>query len=241
MRRRQLGEADRIVTLFTREHGKVEAVAKGVRRPRSHFAGRLEFANECNFEMHRGRTLDVIVAAEIVQAHWSRIVEPQRYAVASVVAELIDAFCEPELAMPELYDLTLGAIAAIATAQAPPELLPRFSLRLLDLLGLAPPLESCVRCGHPLENKSVWLDAAAGGVLHAGCRERWRDLPELQVADLETLRALARPKGTQAAVRATPRAAAAAEELIAHHLGRRPKATAELNELTVTLSGVEGR
>jgi len=230
LRRRQLGEADRIVTLFTREHGKIEAVAKGVRRPRSHFAGRLEFGNECDFEMHRGRSLDVIVSAEILRAYWSRIVQPERYAAAGAVAELIDAFCEPQLPMPEAYDLTMGAIAAVATVPLPSELLPRFSLRLLDLLGLAPPLESCVRCGRALANESVWLDAQSGGVVHGGCRERWRDLRELQLADLENLRALARPKGAQATVRATPRAAVATQELIAHHLGRRPKASLELHE-----------
>ncbi len=231
MRRRQLGEADRIITLFTREHGKVEAVAKGVRRPRSHLAGRLEFANECNFEMHRGRSLDVIVSAEIVRANWSAIVEPQRYAATSVVAELIDGFCEPELALPEIYDLTLGAIGAIAKAPDPSELVPRFCLRLLDLLGLAPPLESCIRCGQPLGEGSAWLDGPAGGILHAGCRERWRDLPELQARDLQNLRALARPKGNDAAVGATAAAAAAAEDLIAHHLGHRPKAASELKAL----------
>ena len=60
-----MGEADRIFTLFTLERGKLDAVAKGVRRPRSHFAGRLEFLNECDFLMHRGRSLEIIVSAEI--------------------------------------------------------------------------------------------------------------------------------------------------------------------------------
>ncbi|MBV9232472.1 MAG: DNA repair protein RecO [Candidatus Eremiobacteraeota bacterium] len=231
MRRRQLGEADRIVTLFTQEHGKIEAVAKGARRPRSHLAGRLEFGNECSLEMHRGRSLDVIVAAEILRAHWTQIVEPARYVVASVIAELVDAFSEPEMAMPDVYELLCRAVAAVATSSAPGALLPRFSLRLLDLLGLAPPLESCIRCGGALSRERMWLDAQAGGVLHDACRERWRDLAELQPVDLDNLRALARPKGGDAVVAATPGSASAAEELIAHHLGRRPKATAELNEL----------
>jgi recombinational DNA repair protein (RecF pathway) len=204
-----------------------------VRRARSHFAGRLEFGNECDFVMHRGRSLDVVVSAEILRARWSRLVEPERYGVASVVAEMIDAFCEPDLALPDVYELLVAAIAAIAAAPKPQALLPRFSLRFLEMLGLAPPLTTCVQCGLALGTGPVWLDAQAGGIVDAACRERWRDLPELEEGDLQNLRALAEPKGgaNAAAVQATLRAAAAVEELVAHHLGRRPKAMAALGAL----------
>ncbi len=181
--------------------------------------------------MHRGRSLEVIVSAEIRVAAWAQLVEPGRYAVASVLAELIDAFCEPDLALPEVYELLTGAIAATAGTPSPRDLLPRFSLRLLEMLGLAPPLESCVHCGRPLPAGSAWLDAESGGLVDCGCKERWRDLPELDERDLENLRALARPKRERAALRATPAAAAAIDELVAHHLGKRPKAMAQLGTL----------
>lgn len=227
-----MAEADRIITLFTRERGKIDAVAKGVRRTRSHLAGRLELANECELLMHRGRSLDVIVSAAIVRAPWPSLVQPERYAVLSLVAETVDAFCEPDLAMSEVYDLLAGVIAAIASATVPVRLVPRFSLRLLELLGLAPPLDRCVACGNALANEPISLDAQAGGFIDAACRPRWRDLPELESADLENLRRLASAKGTgTAAVQATPAAAKAIEELIAHHLGRRLKAVAHLGGL----------
>ena len=217
------------MTLFTRERGKLDAVAKGVRRTRSHLAGRLELATECELLMHRGRSLDVIVSAAIVHAPWLAVVQPERYAVFSLVAETIDAFCEPDLGMPDVYDLLAGVIAAIAASSAPSSLLPRFSLRLLELLGLAPPLDRCVACGKTLSAEAIWLDAQAGGFVHAACRPRWRDLPELDAADLENLRRLASAKGSKmAAVQATQAAAKAVEELVAHHLGRRPKAGAYL-------------
>jgi DNA repair protein RecO (recombination protein O) len=233
LRGRQLGEADRILTLFTLERGKLDAVAKGVRRPRSHLGGRVEPFNECDFLMHRGRSLDVIVSAEIHRALWSRLVEPERYAVAAVVAELIDAFCEPDLALPDVYELLTGAIGAIAGSSTPRALLPRFSLRLLDMLGWAPPLTTCVRCGGVLAHGAVWLDAQAGGIVDGACRERGRELPELNERDLLNLRALALPKDAQsgAAVVATPRAAAAVDELVAHHLGKRPRSLAQLASL----------
>lgn len=233
MRSRQLGEADRIVTLFTQERGKLDAVAKGVRRARSHFGGRLEFANECELGMHRGRSLDVIVSAEIIRSPWAQLVEPERYAAASLAVELIDSFCEPDLALPDVYALLTGAIGAIAVSPAPLALLPRFSLRLLDALGLAPPLTVCVRCGAPLSGERMWLDAEAGGIIDEACRERWRNLPELDQRDRANLQALAAPKGDATAVTfdAGAQAAAAVEELVAHHLGRRPKAVAHVRAL----------
>lgn len=230
LRGRQLGEADRIVTLFTLERGKLDGVAKGVRRPRSHLSGRLEFFNECDFLMHRGRTLEVIVSAEIRCSPWSNLVEPERYAVGAVIAEVIDAFCEPDFALPDVYELLTGAIAALAGSSAPRTILPRFSLRLLAMLGIAPPLTTCVRCGNPLA-ETAWVDGQAGGLIDTACRERWRDLPELTQGDLENLRALAQPKSQGARLLATVNAAAAVDDLIAHHLGKRPKALAQLGTL----------
>ncbi|MBV8491517.1 MAG: DNA repair protein RecO C-terminal domain-containing protein [Candidatus Eremiobacteraeota bacterium] len=182
--------------------------------------------------MHRGRSLDVIVNADIVRAPWTRLVEPERYAVAALVAELIDAFCEPDLALPDVYELLGGMLEAVSTAVEPAALLSRFSLRLLDMLGLAPPAGNCVRCGSSLEAAStVWLDAQAGGLIDAACRESWRDLPELDAPDRANFAALGAPRGSGgASARARPRVARAVEELIAHHLGRRPKAGAHLSE-----------
>jgi DNA repair protein RecO (recombination protein O) len=231
LRARQLGEADRILTLFTSERGKLDAVAKGVRRARSHLAGRLEFGNECQFGMHRGRSLDVIVSADIVRTRWRKLVEPERYAVVSVAAELIDGFCEPDLALPDVYRLLQGMLDGVTSARNPKELLPRFSLRLLDMLGLAPPADSCVRCTSPLSGSS-WLDTEVGGLIDAACRERWRDLLELESADRENFAALAASKETAGAtLAARPRVARAIEELLAYHLGRRPKASAHVSDL----------
>jgi DNA repair protein RecO (recombination protein O) len=230
LRGRPLGEADRIMTLFSTQSGKLDAVAKGVRRAKSHLSGRLEFGNECEFGMHRGRSLDVIVSADIVRAPWTRLVDPERFAVASFVVEMVDAFCEPDLALPDVYELLVGVLGAVAASDEPRTLLARFSLRLLDLLGLAPPTQTCARCGKPLEQAPVWLDAEAGGIIDATCFERWRDLIEFDARDLENFRALAAPRGgpVPAALRATPRVERAAEELVAHHLGRRVKAGAHL-------------
>lgn len=231
LRGRDFGEADRIVTLFSTERGKMDAIAKGTRRTKSHLAGRLELGNEVFLGMHRGRSLDVIVSADIERANWQNLVAPERYAAANVVTELIDAFCEPDLALPDVYALLTGALQAIGRSDNPLALLPRFSFRLLRALGLAPPLDACVICGASLEAKSAWLDDEQGGFAGEECRVSWREVLMLEPGDMDNVRALAAARGESgAAVRSTPAVARAIEGLVNHHLGRRPKARAHAAE-----------
>lgn len=213
------------MALFTAERGKVDAIAKGARRTKSHLAGRLEFANEVQLGMHRGRNLDVVVSADIINANWQHLVQPDRYAAANIVIELIDNFCEPDLALPEIYSLLTGALGAIGRSDAPLSLLPRFSLRLLDALGLAPPLETCIQCGKPIAD-TAWVDPEQGGFAGPECRVAWREVVVLDAADMENLRGLGAVRGgaTRPAMRATKGVAQAIELIVNHHLGRRPKA-----------------
>ncbi len=224
LRGRTYGEADRILTLFSTERGKMDAIAKGSRRTKSHLAGRLEMGNEVALTMHRGRNLDVVVSADIENAYWQNLVAPERYAAANLIIELVDAFCEPDLAMPEIYSLLTGALRAIGRSEESLGLVPRFSLLLLGALGLAPPLDTCVLCGASLVGKSAWLDSEQGGFAGEECRPNWRDAPALSETDMENLRGLATARGgASAALHATPAVGRAVESLVNHHLGRRPK------------------
>lgn len=227
LRGRSLGEADRILTLFTLERGKLDTVAKGVRRAHSKLSGRLEFGNEVLLTLHQGRSLDVIESAEIVCGRWQALVEPERFAVASMACELVDAFCEPDLALPDVYALLVGMLVAVAASDEPQTLAPRFGMRLLEALGLAPPLDACIQCGNPIRDGPVWVDAQAGGLVDEACRERWRDLPQLDDRELRNLQAIAAARSTAGATaRAMPATAGAVELFVAHHLGRKPKSTA---------------
>ncbi len=222
LRGRAYGEADRILTLFTVERGKLGAIAKGVRRTKSHLAGRLEFSNEVLLGMHAGRNLDVVVSAETLRAHWEHIVEPERFACACLALEYVDAFCEPGLALPDVYALLVGALHAIESTPDPLALMPRFSLRLLLALGLAPPVDRCIRCGVPLRD-GAWVDLEQGGFAGLECLERWREALTLDAGDLQNLVALVAPPGQGAALHASPMAAKAVRQLMAFHLGRKPK------------------
>lgn len=239
LRARNLGEADKIFTLLTDARGKLDAVAKGVRRAKSHFAGRLEFGCEASLTMHRGRNLDVITSADILVTHWTAIVEPAAFATASLLVELIDAFCEPDLAMPEVYALLDGALSALGSTHDPAGLVPRFELRLLAALGLAPPGDACVSCGRAFGEGRAWADVDAGGLSCAACRPHRADAFALEAGDVENFRALGAPRGRGArpAARATAAASRAIDAFVTYHLGRRPKSTRLLEELAARPAG----
>ncbi len=232
LRGRNLGEADKIFTLFTRARGKIDAVAKGVRRIKSQNAGRLEFLTEAALMMHSGRSLDVITGATILRSEWEGIVQPATFAAANVVAELVDAFCEPDLAQDEIYDLLRGVVRALVNTERPSELLPRFELRLLDVLGVLPSLDACVRCGDSLEHaREAWLDPSAGGLVCGVCHSAG-DAGKLTGQEIENIRALAAPRAQRGATtEALPAVARAVDALLVYHLGKRAKASAFLEEM----------
>jgi len=234
LRARNLGEADKIFTLFTDARGKLDAVAKGVRRAKSHVAGRLEFASEAHLTMHRGRNLDIIVSADIARSRFASVVDPGAYATAHLLAELVDAFCEPDLPLADVYALLGGALGALSTAPKPATIVPRFELRLLNVLGYAPAGDACVRCDAPLRSVSAWADLEAGGLVCERCRPYGADALALEPADVANFQALGAERGgaTRAALEATPTAARVVDAFVSYHLGKRPKSKRLLEELS---------
>jgi DNA repair protein RecO (recombination protein O) len=225
LRSRNLGEADRIFTLFSVARGKLDAVGKGVRRPRSAVGGQLQFLTEVTVTLHRGKNLDVITSVQIVRSHWQGLVDPTTFAAASLLAEIVDAFCELDLAMPDVYELLSGASAALAASVDPASLIPRFELRLLSALGLAPPDDACVRCSGSFNERGAWLDVEAGGLSCERCAGGRGEFNHLLPADVANFRAVGAMRGgpIRAAAAATPRTARAIDELVTWHLGKRPK------------------
>ncbi|HEY0393411.1 MAG TPA: DNA repair protein RecO [Candidatus Elarobacter sp.] len=231
LRARPLREADRIYTLLTRERGKVDAVAKGVRRPRSAMGGRLEPLAEVRVALHKGRSLDVITEVRTVRSYWTGLARPDALATASLFAETVDLFCEHDLPLPEIYALLAGAVGAVAASDAPASLVPRFQLRLLHALGLAPADDACVRCGQGFDRHGAWLDLDAGGLGCERCYGARGDAHAFDAADVANFRALGAARGGGAALLATAQVARAADEIVTWHLGKRPKARALVYEL----------
>ena len=171
LRVQKLGEADRIVTLLTRRHGKIRAVAKGVRRTRSRWGARLEPFNHVDVQCYTGRSLDMVTQAQTVDAFGAGIIgDYPRYTAGCAVLETADRLVseegEPAL---RVYLLLVGAIRALSARERDPSLvLDAFLLRAMTHAGWAPAISECARCAEPGPHPA--FNVAAGGAVCPRCR-----------------------------------------------------------------------
>jgi DNA repair protein RecO (recombination protein O) len=181
LRTQKLGEADRIITLLTRQNGRVRAVAKGVRRTKSRFGGRLEPFTHVDLLVHQGRSLDVITQAEVIRPYGAPLAgDYPRYTAGTAMLETAEQFTpmEKEPALRQFL-LLIGGLRALgeteasagSTAREPRLVLDAYLLRSLAVAGYAPALEECARCGTPGSGTPlVAFAVAAGGMVCASCR-----------------------------------------------------------------------
>ncbi|WP_280414487.1 DNA repair protein RecO [Nocardia carnea] len=184
LRQHKLGEADRIVTLLTRQHGVVRAVAKGVRRTKSKFGARLEPFAYVDIQLYPGRTLDTVTQVHTVEAFATAIVADYgRYTTACAVLETAERLAGEERApVPRLHTLTAGALRAIAAGDRPHELvLDAFLLRAMDYAGWAPAIDECARCATPGPHRAFHI--GAGGAVCVHCRPAGAATPAPAVFD----------------------------------------------------------
>jgi DNA repair protein RecO (recombination protein O) len=147
LRTYKLGEADRIVSILTRGHGKVRAVAKGVRKTKSRFGGRLEPASHVDLLMYEGRgELDIVSQAETIDVFRPLRDDLDRLAGAVALLEAADQLALEREANPRLYEMLVGALRTLAARDAP-LVVPGFLLKALALEGYRPEVESCGACG----------------------------------------------------------------------------------------------
>lgn len=167
LRTMRLGEADRIVTLMTRGHGKVRAVGKGVRRTTSKFGGRLEPLNHLALLCWKGRELDIVNQAEVLDSFRAVREDLSRVTKAFTVLEVADQLGQEHHPEPRLYEMVVGALRALQRSDSP-MLVPGFLLKALALEGSAPVVDHCASCGGsgPLEA----FDMSEGGALCHDCR-----------------------------------------------------------------------
>jgi DNA repair protein RecO (recombination protein O) len=166
LRTQKLGEADRIVTLLTRRHGRVRAVAKGVRRTGSRFGSRVEPFTHVDLQLYEGRSLDTVTQAETLEPYGERIVADYgRYTVGTAVLETAEQLSaeerEPSL---RLFLLVVGALRTLAEGRHTSTLvLDAFILRALAISGYEPVLEACARCDEPGAHR--YFAVAMGGLV----------------------------------------------------------------------------
>jgi DNA repair protein RecO (recombination protein O) len=223
LRTYKLGEADRIVVLLTAGRGKVRAVAKGVRKTRSRFGGRLEPTSNVSLLLYEGRQLDIVSQAETID-HFRPIRDDlARMTDAMALLEAVDQVAQEREADPQLYQMLVGALRALAERRSP-LLVAAFFWKLLTLEGAGPLLEECAGCGSPAaDTELVAFDLAEGGVLCRGCRRGSSLSPEA----LALLRAILGGGLGRALLEApspvTAEVAALATRSLEHHLERRLK------------------
>ena len=171
LRVQKLGEADRIVTLLTRRHGRVRAVAKGVRRTRSRFGARLEPFSHVDCQFYAGRSLDIVDQAEGLRNYGAELAgDYPRYTAGTAVLETAERLTaeeqEPSL---RLFLLVVGALRTLVGAEHdPPLVLDAFLLRAMAVAGWEPALANCAKCGAPGPHRA--FSVPAGGVVCPICR-----------------------------------------------------------------------
>lgn len=169
LRTQKLGEADRIITLLTRRHGRVRAVAKGVRRTRSKFGASVEPFSHVDLQLYEGRSLDIIQQADSLRSYGDALVTDYgRYTAGTAILETAERLTaeegEPAL---RLFLLVIGALRTL-TERDPSLVLDAFLLRAMTVAGYAPALTDCARCGAAGPHRA--FSVPAGGTVCADCR-----------------------------------------------------------------------
>ena len=165
----KLGEADRIVTIFTQGHGKIRAVAKGVRKTTSRFGARLEPASHVALQCYKGRELDVVTQVETIESNRAVREGYAMFTHAVPMLEVVDYVTPDRDPNAALYRMLTGALRTLGTRRSA-LVTTAFFWKLLSLEGFQPMLDGCARCG--ADGDDIVLpafDLADGGMLCESC------------------------------------------------------------------------
>lgn len=190
LRRSDIGEADRLLTVLTPERGKMRLLAKGVRKIASRKAGHVELFTRVHFLVAQGRTWDIVSQAEMVDAFRPLRGDLMRTSAAYYCAELLDRFAEEEGENRPLYDLALATLARLGDERQIQVVLRFFDMHLLTLVGYQPELFQCVRCRDAIQPVTNFWSSSDGGVLCPRCGEGVSHAVTLPLNALKVLRFL---------------------------------------------------
>jgi DNA repair protein RecO (recombination protein O) len=232
-----LGEADRVLTLITPQHGKLKAIAKGIRRPTSRLGGSLEPFAELTVVLARGRTFDVVTEVHVGHAWLGLRDRLESAATAWYLAELADRSLEERHAAEPQYALLRRSYELLDAGMAPGRVARWYEMHLADELGQRPEVDRCVECDRMLEaTESYRWVPPLGGVLCGRCPgpgtdrarlslEALKLLKAYQRLDIEALAALRLGDGTEREVEGAMR------EFMRVALERDPRSLAFLDEV----------
>ncbi len=192
LRRIDLGEKDRILTLYTREHGKLSAVAKGSRRPGSKLAGASEPFTYSKMFLATGKDLDVLTQADIKESFPNVKSDIKSVAYGVYLLELTHSFVEERQPNSEFFDTLLSSMFILESGTDPEITARFFELHLLSLLGYEPSFDACLRCGREIGREKVAFSPSLGGIACGECGSAPSDAIEVPGALASYVRVLRR-------------------------------------------------
>lgn len=231
IRRIDLGEADKILTLFTPRRGKLRVIAKGIRRPESHLGGNLELFVQATVLLARGRDLDIVTQAEIVEPFKGLRTGLARIQASFYLGELLDGLAADSVPNEPCFALMHDCLAALAAGASPATVARYYEFRLLQQMGFGLEVTRCVACRRPLEPVDNTISFASGGVLCPDCHGADPTARPISVNTLKLLRLIRqRPLSVVLTVRIPPAIAAELETIarawVREHLEYEPRSWA---------------
>lgn len=188
LRHQRWGEADRLLTIFTRENGKLRIIAKGARKTTSRKGGHLELFMRTAMQLAQGRDLWIVTQAEVIDGFLPIRDDLQRLGVASYVIELLDKFTYEDGANPQLYRLAVETLERLCTTDSVFVVLRFYEMRLLDMMGYRPQLFQCIGCEEDIKAEDQYFSALVGGVICPRCRHKYEDVRKISMDALKYLR-----------------------------------------------------
>ena len=188
LRHQRWGEADRILTIFSKEHGKMKVIAKGVRKTTSRKAGHIELFMHSTLQLAKGREFWILTQVETINAFLALREDLQKMSIASYVIELLDKFTYDDGANPRLYRLVIETLERLCTEDPVFIVLRYYELRLLDLLGYRPQLFQCIGCQEDIRAENQYFSALVGGVICPRCAHKYEDARRISMSALKYLR-----------------------------------------------------
>lgn len=205
LKHQDYGEADRLLTIYTRQKGKLKTIAKGVRKVRSQKGGHLEPFTHASLLLATGRTWHIVSQAEAQEMFPNLTKDLEILGYASYLVELVDRFTFEEEENPPIFNLLRNSLARLDTGDPPAPLVVRyFEIRLLDLLGFRPELKNCVVTGNEIQPENQYFSAALGGVVSSQAGRTLTGAVPVSMSALKYLRHFQRSSFDQAAVAKPP-------------------------------------
>jgi len=188
LRHSDYGEADRMLTLYTRQIGKARAIAKGARKMASRKAGHIEPFTHVKLQLAKGRDVLIVTQAETVDAYLPLRDDLVLTSHASYMLELLNRFTYvDETENSSIFRLLTESLSRLASNHDVWLVIRYYEMRLLDHLGFRPQLFECTNCGRKIEPEDQYFSFSAGGVI---CPRCGRGLPNLLPISVDTLKYL---------------------------------------------------